>query len=632
VDWIWRGEYFPRVDLAGTPTLIRNDTTIDFNWGRYAPVTGMPADGFSARWVRTLWFDQGTYRFHATVDDGVRLYVDNILVINAWQDGGVREVTGDRTLNAGTHTVRVEYYERTGEALIRTWWEKTTSYPDWRGEYWSNRWLDGTPTVVRNDASIDFNWVWGSPAVNLPTDDFSARWVRTVNFDAATYRFHVLVDDGARLWIDDRLVIDSWRDGAVRELREDRTLTRGDHRIKVEFYERTGEARIRVWWEKVTASYPDWKGQYWSNRKLDGKPALVRNDKAIDFQWGKGAAATGLPADNFSARWTRKVTFDRGLYSLYAWADDGVRVYVDDKLVLNEWHDSDGDEVYVVDLQLSGQKDVTVEYYDRTGSALVKVWWKRTGAWPTPTATPKPTTIPTATPTSTPQPTATPTSTPEPTATPTSTPEPTATPTSTPEPTAMPTSTPEPTATPTSTPEPTATPTATTEPAEPTATPTLTPTPEPVTNTVRLNEVMPVPAQDGIVDELEEWIELYNAGSSVIDLSGWFLDDGAGGSDPYQIHEGATLAPGAFILFHGRITNIALDDTGDEVRLLNPDGEVTSAVTFGRLAPNASYSRDEIGNWHADWSPSPGAPNHPPTAVSSRANQPIRVRGWHLAD
>jgi len=61
-----------------------------------------------------------------------------------------------------------------------------------------------------------------------------------------------------------------------------------------------------------------WRGEYYNNRYLTGNPALVRNDQAIDFQWGKGAGATGLPSDNFSARWTRKVTFDRGLYSLYA--------------------------------------------------------------------------------------------------------------------------------------------------------------------------------------------------------------------------------------------------------------------------------------------------------------------------
>jgi hypothetical protein len=127
---------------------------------------------------------------------------------------------------------------------------------------------------------------------------------------------------------------------------------------------------------------------------------------------------------------------------------------------------------------------------------------------------------------------------------------------------------------------------------------------------------LPIPAQDGIIDEFDEWIELYNAGSSAVDLGGWFVDDGEGDGQPYRIPEGTVLLPGAFTLFHGRVTGVALDDAGDTVRLLDPDGAVVEVVTFGQLAPNASYSRDEVGVWHADWPPSPGAPNQPPALTS----------------
>ena len=571
----WRGEYFSNPDLAGRPTLTQNDANINFSWGTSAPAAGLPADGFSARWTRSLWFDEAVYRYHAIVDDGVRLYVDDVLVIDSWQDGRHRELAKDWKLPAGLHTVRVEYYERSGDALIQVWWDKVGSYPDWRGEYWSNRSLSGSPALVRNDGALDFNWGWGSPAAGLPGDGFSARWSRTAQFDAATYRFHILVDDGARLYADDQLILDTWRDGGRREVTRDHALTRGAHTLRVEYYEQTGEARIRVWWEKVKASYPDWKGEYWPNRRFDGKPALVRNDKSIDFRWGSGAVAPGLPLDGFSVRWSRKMSFDHGVYRFYAWADDGIRVYVDGELVLNEWHDANADEVYVVDLNLAGQKTVAVEYYERGGEALAKFWWKRVGDWPTPT----PTATPTATPTSTPEPTATPTV--EPTATPTSTPTPTV----------------EPTATPTATPEPT---------------PTPTQTPEPQPTGVRINEVLPVPAQDGIIDELDEWIELYNPGPVAVDLSGWFLDDGEGGSEPYRFPQEAVIPAAAFTILHGRTTGLVLDDTGDAVRLLDPEGAVADAVVFGQLAPNASYSRDEAGSWHDDWPPSPGSANLPP--------------------
>jgi hypothetical protein len=131
----------------------------------------------------------------------------------------------------------------------------------------------------------------------------------------------------------------------------------------------------------------------------------------------------------------------------------------------------------------------------------------------------------------------------------------------------------------------------------------------PVTTTVRINELLPVPAQDGVFDGFEEWIELFNSGSAAVDLSGWFLDDGLDGSDPYRIPDETVLLPGGFILFHGRTTAIVLDDAGDEVRLLDPVGSVVDSVIFGQLLPNASYSRDDVGGWYDDWMPSPGGPN-----------------------
>lgn len=119
---------------------------------------------------------------------------------------------------------------------------------------------------------------------------------------------------------------------------------------------------------------------------------------------------------------------------------------------------------------------------------------------------------------------------------------------------------------------------------------------------------------NGTADNRDEWIELYNAGSTVVDLSGWFLDDAEGDSTPYRIPAGTVLQPGAFAVFYRQETGLTLNDDGDEVRLLDPNGDLMDAVVFGELAPDASYSRDEAGAWHANWLPSPGLPNLPPKA------------------
>lgn len=477
----WRGDYFPNRDLTGNPAFVRYDGVLDFDWGTGSPAPGFPADNFSVRWTRDVWLEGGRYRFHALVDDGVRLFVDGDLLIDEWRDGSQRELTAERSLGEGSHSLRVEYYEHTVHARIKVWWQKVgaDSFPDWKGEYWSNRRLEGNPVLRRNDQTIDFDWGTGSPDPAVPGDNFSARWTRSLTFEEGTYRFYVRVDDGARLWVDDVLLIDEWRDGSSREVRGELSLFQGRHTVRLEYYERTGGARIRLRWERIgPAVYPDWKGEYWSNRTLTGKPTLTRNDLVLDFQWGSGPPAPGLPANNFSARWTRTVNFEGGVYRFYIQAKDGVRFYLDGGLVLDQWRDSSGEDVYAVDLELVGAHTLTVEYYKRSGLGLLIFLWGRLPETPTPTPTALPSPTPTATsvPTAIPTATRTPTRTPSPTATRTPTPT-SVPPTATPTPTAIP-----PTATPTMPPEPTVTPSITpTAATEPSATPTATPTEVPPT-------------------------------------------------------------------------------------------------------------------------------------------------------
>lgn len=207
----WRGEYYANTDLIGQPTLVRDDTAINFDWGTGAPASGIPADSFSVRWTRTLRFEEGIYRFRAVVDDGMRLFVDGVLLIDTWQDGARRELTADRRMTPGQHALRVEYYERGGNAIAQVCWEKISSTVTgdvrWRGEYWSNVNLDGNPTLVRADPAIDFDWGTAAPASGLPADNFSIRWTRSLIFEEGQYRFRATADDGSRDSVRDRLIL-----------------------------------------------------------------------------------------------------------------------------------------------------------------------------------------------------------------------------------------------------------------------------------------------------------------------------------------------------------------------------------------------------------------------------------------
>jgi N-acetylmuramoyl-L-alanine amidase len=383
----WKGEYYNNRGLSGNPVLCRNDGAINFTWNDGGPGGGVGNDNFSARWTRTLSFSAGRYRFHVVADDGIRMWLDGNLIIDQWKDQGATEYTADRDLAGGNHTVKVEYYENGGGAVAKAWWEALgTSCPtisEWKGEYYNNRGLSGNPVLCRNDGAINFTWNDGGPGGGVGNDNFSARWTRTLSFSAGRYRFHVVADDGIRMWLDGNLIIDQWKDQGATEYTADRDLAAGNHTVKVEYYENGGGAVAKAWWEVIGTSCPtlsEWKGEYYNNRGLSGNPVLCRNDGAINFTWNDGGPGGGIGNDNFSARWTRTLSFSAGRYRFHVVADDGIRMWLDGNLIIDQWKDQGATE-YTADRDLAGgNHTVKVEYYENGGGAVAKAWWEVIGA------------------------------------------------------------------------------------------------------------------------------------------------------------------------------------------------------------------------------------------------------------
>ena len=105
-------------------------------------------------------------------------------------------------------------------------------------------------------------------------------------------------------------------------------------------------------------------------------PVLIRNDDRIDFAWEDRSPAPTLPADHFSVRWTRLRQLEPGWYRFTFRTDDGVRFYVDDELVLDEWHQSWA-ESYVAEVELPWKPKLVVEYYEGTGDARAHMEMER---------------------------------------------------------------------------------------------------------------------------------------------------------------------------------------------------------------------------------------------------------------
>lgn len=126
------------------------------------------------------------------------------------------------------------------------------SYPDWKGQYFDNTTLSGTPVLTRNDAAINFEWGTGSPDPRLPVDAFSVRWSRNLEIaSSGTYLFSAWSDDGERLYVDGVLVLDAWYDRACTENQVSLPLVTGPHALAYEYYENRGNACARLNWTPV---------------------------------------------------------------------------------------------------------------------------------------------------------------------------------------------------------------------------------------------------------------------------------------------------------------------------------------------------------------------------------------------
>jgi hypothetical protein len=310
-DPTWQASYWNNTTLNGAPVLQRSEANLDYDWGSGSPGPGVNADGFSARWTRYLDLAAGTYRFTTTSDDGLRVYVDGNPIIDVWSDHPPLAAAADKALSAGHHLVVVEFYERGGGAVARVSWAAASPpITNWRGAYFNNKTLSGSPVLVRDDAQVNFQWGTGSPAPGtVGADGFSVRWTRTLNLTAGSYRFTMTVDDGARLWVNDHLLIDAWRDQAPRTYTGDMYMPGGGVPVKMEYYENSGGATARLSWAKQDGPAPPPAGE------------VIVEDGSADFT--KGGSATGwrTAAEGHGGHltWTQNNDWQRPNYNWARW-------------------------------------------------------------------------------------------------------------------------------------------------------------------------------------------------------------------------------------------------------------------------------------------------------------------------
>jgi hypothetical protein len=191
-------------------------------------IAGLTGETFSARWLGDFAFDDGAYCFTVTADDGVRLFIDDALVLEKWVDQSPTAYTVERPLKAGTHRIKVEYYQNGGMAVLDVKWAKSVSAPQpIDTSRWEHIWGD------------EFDYT-GAPD---PT-----RWAVVVNGTFQNRRENVRVENGALVLEvrKDNAEGQTYTSGSVRTADPNSLTYMGTYGIKRYFKPGRIEARIKI--------------------------------------------------------------------------------------------------------------------------------------------------------------------------------------------------------------------------------------------------------------------------------------------------------------------------------------------------------------------------------------------------
>lgn len=268
----------------------------------------------------------------------------------------------------------------------------------WRAQYWNGYFSDnpwGNARCKSDDYtdSIPFtkNWGGSGPGSGCSGDRFSVLYERTFSFSGGTYRFHCHRDGYCRIFIPALNISHQEEGGPFSGIDWTVNIPPGNWQVKIEYSHKreNGDARLEFWWQGPEPYLPpqdancatdpyQWCAGYRVAWNSPGDSYMLRRLEGsgyLDHDWGSGSPGYGIYGD-FSAVWSRLAAFDAGLYRFYTTHDDGVRISLDNQLILDQWGTccrQDSVDVWVA----PGDHSVTVDWFDSGGAANIRVWWQK---------------------------------------------------------------------------------------------------------------------------------------------------------------------------------------------------------------------------------------------------------------
>jgi hypothetical protein len=351
--------YYNNTNFTGT-TLSRTDATVNFNFANGSPAGSIAADTFSARWFGQIEprFSE-TYTFTTTSDDGVRLWVNDQLLINQWNNHSSRQHTGTIALVAGQRAeIRLEYYENTGLSVIKLEWQSASQA---REVVPQSRLYSGPQDLV---------------LTSIPVAPASAQVPAGGNVQltaVAKDQFgNALLAQPTFTWS-----IDAGGIGSIDAagLYQAPAAGTGAATVRAAVGAISGASSLAV------GTVPPGTGNgltavYFNNRDLTGT-SITRTDPTVNFNFAAGSPASFIAADTFSARWIGQIEprFTEA-YTFTTTSDDGVRLWVNDQLLIDQWNNHASRQHSGTIALVAGERPaIRLEYYENAGQSVIKLEW-----------------------------------------------------------------------------------------------------------------------------------------------------------------------------------------------------------------------------------------------------------------
>lgn len=271
--------------------------------------------------------------------------------------------------------------------------------------------------LARKDTSVNYNWGNQAPNTGLVANNWSS--VVTSRVLAPTtgdYSIGVTYNDGVRVWLGGRKIMDDWTTWApcpndttgkcdntlqVKKLSAKVHMEQGQlYNLRIEYYDVSAKGVLKLFWKMPNANageiipakyfFTDYNpnpahgtgtgllGMYYNGIDFSTYE-FFRKDPTVNFNWNLAAPQNTMTPDNFSAKWTGKVRprFSEA-YTFKVTAKDGVRLWVNNTLVIDQWHDVSQATLFSGQINLGAGKlyPISLEYYNSQGAASVNLKWQ----------------------------------------------------------------------------------------------------------------------------------------------------------------------------------------------------------------------------------------------------------------